>query len=296
MSMTPEKFHDLMVAAVTPEPPQGEVAADVAVGRRLLRRRRAVVTLGSAAAVVAIAGTAWAVAPGSDSATDRGGAPVVTGPTSQDVPRTDAALLEQCRDGNQSDRATAAVFGSGDPVVKAVSRTAHQVILAIESGDGSHWAECFVHLDSQEFASGMTVYDASGRSADTSYSSGGGCGLVDGEVDPSCTKFSVSWVDRRPAAVAAVEFVTGDGRTTTVESRDGYIVLNHLGDVPPGASTDPMAMDYQPIERITFLDAAGKPIAAEAMDGSGTGPDHERVGDLPSIRAYPGLRSGQEIY
>lgn len=290
MTMSPQDFHDLMLAATTPEPAQGSVASDIAVGRRMMRRRRSVAAFGAAVAVVAVAGTAWAVAPGGSSSST----PVAS--AHDDPPTTDQGLLDSCRGGNQSFRATRAMFGAGEPTVKAVSRTEHQAIAAIESADGDYWAECFVHLDSQEFASGMTVWPAAGQDRDSSYSTGPGCGLVDGKVDPDCGTFSVDWVDRRPAEVAAVEFVTADGRTTTVQSHDGYIVFNYLGRLPEGAPTEPTFMDFSPIRTITFLDASGTPIAAEAQDGSGTGPDHERVGDLPSIREYPGLRGDQEIY
>lgn len=290
MTMSPEDFHDLMVAATTPEPMQGSVDSDIAVGRRLLRRRRAVVGLGTAAAVVGLAGTAWAVAPGLGPSSSR--VPVAH----EAPPSSDAQLLDSCRAGNQSDRATRAVFGAGDPTVKAVSRTGHQVVAALESADGAHWAECWVRLDAGEFPAGMTVWGSAGRDADASYSFGTGCGLVDGELDPSCRTFSVTWVDRRPAVVAAAEFVTADGETTRVRSQDGYLVLNHLGKLPAGASSDPSEAGFSPIRTITFLDDSGEPIAAEAQDGSGSGPDGERVGDLPSIRSYPGLRSAQAIY
>jgi hypothetical protein len=298
MSMTPQEFQDLMVAATTPEPPQGDVGSDVLAGRRLLRRRRATVALGTAAAVVGIAGTAWAVAPGSDSATDRGGMPVAPPSASTSPPTTDSSLLEACRDGNQSDEATLEIFGAGEPVVKAVSRNEHQVILAIESGDGSHWAECFVHLDDQEFASGMTVYDGSGTSTSTSYSTGAGCGLVDGHVDRTCGTWVVSWVDRLPAEVASVRFGTGDGRSTVVPSRDGYVVLNYQAPLPDGVRLDAggSARGLQPLTRVTYLDEDGSPIAAEVMDGSGAGPDHEDVGDLPRLSAYPSLRGDQAIW
>jgi hypothetical protein len=298
MSMSPQEFQDLMISATTPEPPQGDVGSDVAVGRRLLRRRRARVALGTAAAVVGIAGTAWAVAPGSDSAADRGGMPVAPPKSAPAAPATDGSLLERCHDGNQSHEASAAIFGAGQPSVKAVSRTEHQVIAAIESGDGSHWAECFVHLDSQEFASGMTVYDGSGTSTSTSYSSGPGCGLVDGGVDHTCSTWVVSWVDRLPAEVAAVRFETGDGRSTEVPSRDGYVVLNYQAPLPDGTRLDAggSVRGLVPITRVTYLDGDGSPIAAEAMDGSGTGPDHVNVGDLPRLSAFPALRAGEAIW
>jgi hypothetical protein len=161
-------------------------------------------------------------------------------------------------------------------------------MLAIEAADGQHWADCFINLESAEFASGMTVYDASGRSTDTSYSFGSGCGLVDGDVDESCTTFVVSWVDRLPSSVAAVRFDLYDGTSPTVAAEDGYVVLNHLGQDPAGVGESDLR---QPIERVTYLDAAGEPIAAQAMDGSGTGPDRERVDGLPLLSAFPSLRA-----
>jgi hypothetical protein len=205
-------------------------------------------------------------------------------------PSSDADLLDSCRHGNQGDVATEKIFGSGTPEVKAVSRNPHQVILAVESADGEHWAECFIHLQTAEFASGMTVYESTGRSTGTSFSYGGGCGLVDGDVDPTCTTFVLSWVDRLPRAVASVRFDLYDGTSPTVPSADGYVVLNHRGLLPggPSAADDMFASQ---IQRVTYLDAAGTPLAAQAMDGSGTGPDHDKVDGLPGLRAFPSLRA-----
>lgn len=47
----------------------------------------------------------------------------------------------------------------------------------------------------------------------------------------------------------------------------------------------------QPIDRVTYLDAAGEPIAAEAFDGSGSGPDRDKIDGLPRLRAFPSLRA-----
>lgn len=299
MTMTPNDFQTLLRDAVAHEPPSGSVAGDVALGRRLLRRRRWLSAAGAAAVVLATAGTVNAVAHDGSSRTSSHVPAATQAPTAAASPTPDGAhLLRSCRNGNASDRAVGLIFGSGTPTVKAVNRTSHQVLLAIESGDGSHWAECFIHLDNQEFASGMTVYDSSGRSTETSYSFGPGCGLVDNGVDASCKTFAVGWVDRRPAEVAGVEFAMGDGTTTTVESPDGYVVLNYLAELPAGTEMGEYGLpgDFQPFHRITFLDADGNPIAAEAQDGSGSGPDGERVGDLPLLSAFPALRSAQPIY
>lgn len=289
MSMDPDQFHDLLDRAVAHEPSGGaEASRAVAAGKRRLRRRRWGAVAGSTAAVLAFGALSVSGAPGLGR-DDRGAQPAVDpGP-----PSSDADLLDSCRRGNQGDAATEEIFGSGTPTVKAVSRNAHQVILAIESADRQHWAECFIHLKTAEFASGMTVYDRNGRSTGTSYSSGGGCGLVGDDVDRTCTSFVVSWVDLLPSAVSAVRFDLYDGTSPVVETRDGYVVLNHRGEDPKGRY-DVTKMP-SPIDRVTYLDAAGEPIAAQAFDGSGTGPDRDRIDGLPPLRAFPALRADETV-
>ena len=286
MSMDPDQFHDLLDRAVAHEPRDGtEVSRAVAAGERRLSRRRWASVAASTLAVVAVGALSVTGVPGV------GGEGREVRPSGDSGPPSSKGdLLDSCRHGNQGDVATEKVFGSGTPAVKAVSRNPHQVILAIESADGRHWAECFIHLETAEFASGMTVFASTGRSTGTSYSYGGGCGLVDGDVDPACTTFVVSWVDRLPRAVAAVRFELFDGTAPTVPAADGYVVLNHRGQAPGGAS-DQDDLSESPIQRVTYLDATGEPLAAEAMDGSGTGPDHDRVGNLPRLRAFPSLRA-----
>lgn len=294
MTMTPDRFHDLLRDAVADEPPGGDVAGDVAVGRRMLRRRRGLAVTGAAALVVAgaVSAQALGLGPGDERATvaTPQPAPGVSAPDPDDH----AELVQRCHDGNQSDRATSALFDAGPPVVKALARTEHQITLALEARDGRHWAECFIHLDDQEFASGMTVWDATGTSRDETYGWGPGCAM-----GAACDTFAVTWVDRRPEAVAAAEFLTADGVTTTVRSHDGYLVLEYLGELPDGQTTVPgegLPMEFTPIRQVTFLDADGEPIAAERNDGTGDGPDGERVGDLPSLRDYPAQRGNQAIY
>jgi hypothetical protein len=252
-------------------------------GKRVRARRRLAGAVTLAAAVVVIAGTATGRVGGrghADSAVE----PVTMPPTST------ATLLTACRDGNQSEAKTYAIFGAGEPVVKAVVQTDYQAELAIESADGSHWASCFVHPPhaNAEFPAGMEVHTTAGtdRTAGLSYSYGTGCQLADGNADTTCGTFHVDWVDRRPDVVAAARVETMDGRTTTVPSRDGYLVFNYLAELPEGAPR-PMDGDFQPLRRITFLDATGTPIAAQALDGSGKGEDRERVGKLPSLGAFP---------
>ncbi|MDQ4052706.1 MAG: hypothetical protein M3237_08390, partial [Actinomycetota bacterium] len=206
------------------------------------------------------------------------------------LPGSDAALLDSCRSGNTSDAGREAIFGSGTPTVKAVARTERLIVLAVESADGSHWGDCFVSLVDSEFTSGMAVYDATSQTRNSMSTSGfAGCGEQE-----RCTQFSVSVVDRRVPAVAAVEFLTADGRTTRVDTVDGYYAFNYVGPLPEGSDFDIDDVgEFSPLKRITFLDASGTPIAAEAQDGSGRGEDGESVPGLPSIREFPSLRSEQ---
>jgi hypothetical protein len=286
MTMTPTEFRDRLAAELAHAPGSDDVAGDLAAGRRLLRRRRATFAAG-AAAVVAAAVAVPVLA--------LGGSPSTRTPVATESPDTTAELVAACRDGNQSERATDAIFGPGTPVVKAQAGTDHRITLVLESADGAYWARCFVNLSRAEFNSGMEVFDAGGRTRDEMYGAGPGCAM--GTED--CRTFTVTWVDRRPPAVAAAEFVTGDGVTTTVDSRGGYLVFEYLGTLPDGVESDPdmgIQGGFDPIRRITFLDAAGTPIAAAAHDGSGEGPGGERIGDLPTLREYPALRAPQPIY
>jgi hypothetical protein len=288
MQMNPTEFHDRLdtVLREAGEPAPGvAIDADIALGRRLLRRRRGAVAVG-AASLVAVA----ALVGGVGSAADRPG----PGPGVSAAPSTADELLDACRDGNQSGRATQLMFGAGDPLIKVQTQTPAQTVLALEAADGRHWAWCWVQNGDAEFPSGMEVYDATGTTRNSMYSSGPACT----RSTDDCRTFSLVVVDRRPAEVAAVEFWTADGERTTVEAVDGYIVLNYVGTVPEGTATTPEGapVDFAPMKRITFLDGNGTPIAAEAQDGSGEGPDGEWVPGLPSIREFPALRGGQSIH
>ena len=286
--MNPTEFHDRLdtVLREAGEPASGvAIDADIKLGRRMLRRRRGAIVVG-AASLVAVAALVAGVAGSAADRSDQG--PAVTA-----APSSANELLAACKDGNQSDRATRAMFGSGDPTIKVETRNQHQTVLALEAADGRHWAWCWVDMRDAEFPTGMEVYDASKTTRNSMYSSGPLCTAAS-----DCNRFTLTVVDRRPAEVAAVEFWTADGERTTVESVDGYIVLNYVGEIPEGTAMTPegLPVDFAPMKRITFLDSNGNRIAAEAQDGSGEGPDGEWIPGLPSIREFPALRGGQSIY
>jgi len=291
MTLTPDQFRDVLDSSFDSEPPGRTVYDDLSAGRTRLRRRRVAIIGTGCAAVALAAGIGLALPDRGDPQTQVASQPVPQ-PTPSAEPTMSAEetadLVRACHDGNQSDRATAAIFEGGTPKVEGVARTDSQIRLALLAADGRHWADCFVNLSpDSEFGSGMIVWAAQGHSTDFQFS-GGGCGS-----SQACSTFSASWVDRLPAVVAAVDVETVDGRTTRLVPEDGFVVFNYSGNLEPGQNGNDLV---SVINRVTYLDADGKPLAASAMDGSGTGEDHEQVGDLPLLTAYPMLRPAQAIY
>lgn len=291
-TMAPDEFHEQLARELADGPSDHDlrtpVARDLARGHRLLRRRRYAAV--GAAAVLVVAGAGVALA--RPASTDRASG---DGLTAAERLRTDQDLLRACREGNQAPADTEAIFGSGAPSVEVAERTTYQVLLALQSADGNYWADCFVSLTESEFRSGIQAHSTTGSTPDFSYGSGPGCGLVDGRADTDCDTFEVSYVDRRPAEVASVEVVLGNGETVRRRTHDGFVVLNYLGSLPDGMALTArghLHRAFKPIRRITFLDRTGTPIAAEAMDGSGAGIDHDEVDGLPTLRAFPSLSGG----
>jgi hypothetical protein len=286
--LTPSDFHDrldsAMPAPAADGPLQPAVEADIAAGRSRLRRRRGATLLGAVATLAVVAG-------GIGLANGLGGAATDIGPAT--LPSGNAGLLDACRAGESetSPAAIEAIYGSGTPTVKSVARIEKRVVLTLESADGNAWGGCTLNqAPDTEFDSSLEAYDARGRTRSSGYASGWTC-----EAEDVCSGFSVWMTDRRPGVVAAVEFLTADGETTTVETTDGYFAFAHDGELAEPVSERRMTGGFTALKRITFLDAAGTPIAAEAQDGSGAGPDGERVGDLPSITEFPSLRGEQSL-
>lgn len=289
--MSPDTFHDLLERETADAPAPRAAWSELTEGRRRLRRRH--VVIGAAGLAAAVAVTVGSVLASGLGDADRHAVDVVTTP---DPPTHVAGLLRSCREGNQSDRATRLIFGSGDPTVEVVVRTDLQVMAALESPGGRYWAECFVHLQGGEFKSGMTVYDSSGTRPGYSWSAGTGCGWSRTRAG-TCDVWAVSTADRLPSAVAAVSYDLGDGTTTTLATSNGYVVLNVLNPLPGKERVDKYGdVDFDAILRITYLDAGGRPIAAQAFDGSGTGEDGEVVDGLPLLKRFPSQLAEKQIY
>ena len=288
--MNPDTFHDLLDRDTALPPPPPAPGVELAEGRRrLLQRRLGAAAAGVVATVVVIGGAAVV---GARSDPGHAHDPVAEAPRSDDQ----GSLLSSCKNGNQSRKATDAIFGSGTPAVRNVVQTDYQIVVALESADGAYWADCWVHLLSAEFSSGMTVYpsdpavqDAGVASVGTSYAVGPGCGLVDGDLDPSCDTWFVQWVDRLPHAVSTVRFALADGTTVTAPSRGGYVVLNvlhPLGGAVSYSGRGGLDVDLA-ISRIDYLDASGNTIASEQASMRGGPRGGPRLSTYPSLRGAP---------
>ena len=166
-------------------------------------------------------------------------------------PRTDdqASLLDSCRQGNQSRKATAAVFGRGhaggqgrrgDRLRDRRGPRVGRRRLLGRVLDPPPQRRVRLGDDRLPVRPGRPGRPGrAGQSLGTSYTTGGGCALVDGDLPPECQHWFVQWVDRLPRDVAAVRFDLADGTTTTVPSRDGYVILNVLNQVAGDVRYDP---------------------------------------------------------
>jgi hypothetical protein len=285
----PDSLYPLFLASMADEPSPPPVAEQVRAATRGLQRRRGRTAL-LAAAVMGAAVLVPQLFDGK-SEPDQSPIDVLNGLTPE-------ALIAKCREGNQSTRATNALFQSGTPEVRVSGTVAEMMSVVLLSADGQYWANCFINLyDGAEFSSGMTVYPASGNNAGNgiSYSEGFTCKDLDGPPGPPCSTFMVNYVDRVATEVAAVSFGTADGRTTTIEAEDGFVVFTYSGVVPAGYPTTYSITDRPPqwLTRVTYLDDQGEAIAAENF-GRGR-LENEKVGDLPRLDAYPSRRS-EPIY
>lgn len=309
--MSPTDFHDRLDDVLRePGDPAlgGAVDADIALGRRLLRRRRGVTVLGAAAAVaVLVSGVGLVTSGGDDPAPTVNDAAAGTDAGAFD----EASVLRACRTGAPGQReATAAIFGSGTPVVKSVSQTERSTLLTLESADGAHWAWCDLHPTAgyQQNQAGsdpsldtmLVAYDPTERTTEwpvlslTSLFKSGPDVFRGCRGNEVCPEFAISAADRVPPSVAAVQFRTGDGEVTTVETVDGYYALDYIGDLPrvlPAEDFDRAFPRFTPLQRITYLDAAGNPIAGlnVVLNAAGNDINLEPVPGLRPLSEFPSL-------
>ena len=297
MTMSPERFRDLLDQSTAEAPPAPPAFTDVEAGRSRLRQRRFASVAAGALAVLVVAGGVGIATRGSTEG--RGQDPIdpiappsassepISGPGPPDG-LTDARLLRSCDTG----RLPRPYFDGAEKV--AISQTTYyQAVLAIESADGRYWAECTVVFGGRPDRSPFSLpYDSAGTIQGFQSSTDTGCI----PVTSACRYYAWSTVNRVSPEVASVEVELTDGSVQTFPAVRGHYVINLLQPLPEGASVSEkgqlLGLDGRDtVHRITYLDASGTALAAAALDGSGTGEGGFEVDGLPLLwDAYPAMK------
>jgi len=283
--VSPDTFRDLLDRATDSAPPAPLPWAALDAGhRRLQTRRRRLATATSAAVAVLAVGGLAVLLPGETSKSH----PPVTDPT------TEKQILQRCL-GATPERGKSALVAPGTPTLEVSVRTDLKIVAVISSADGTLWGQCWIWLQPQgsmERSAGVQLFEATPRAGDGlagGWAFGTGCGVPETETD-GCDQWSVSGADQLPAEVAAVRFDLGDGTTETVQTHDGFYVLNVLHPLPPGSRVNRhgAVIGFDFATQMTYLAADGTPLAAARLDSLTNG-GHTDVAGLPPITDYPSI-------
>ena len=277
MTMTPERFHELLDAGTADAPPAPPVAIDLAAGRTRLRRRRTTAGAGAALAVVLAAGGVGLGLRGGD---DRAVEPI--SPTERTVENCLATLPK-------------AFFP--DARVMAVAQSEHDMLILVESSEHPYWGLCETPPGRSSGVVGVSTFSSERPSI-------GGLGQAVGAACPNpvgCDSWAVTFADRVDPAVAEVEVQLWDGSTERGATREGYYAFAVAAPLPDGVSFTAGGQlqgggydhRFPMVVRVTYMDSDGRPIAASVLDGTGTGPEQNQVEGLPLTEdAYPSLAGG----
>lgn len=281
MTMTPDRFRELLDAGTADAPPGPLPSEDLAAGRAQLRRRRAVLASAVASAVVvaaAIGGGAYLG--GDDRAVEPVAPSVPQGPSKAEVDRLVAACQDEMPDN----------LLRGPVHVMTTAASAFRVEAVFVSEQERYWAACSIDVVTPGAGPEVVAFDsqASGES---------GFGLSIGPVcaeQVGCRLVGVSFSDRRDPAVAAMRVELADGSAVTLETPDGFLAFSAVEVLPDGASfgDSGLVADYSGLSllhQVTFLDDSGTPIAGTVYDGTGGGRFRNEVAGLPSLDRYPSL-------
>ncbi len=180
---------------------------------------------------------------------------------------------------------TSLVFGAGDP---RSSRHAHHAgtgcSLALESADGRYWARLLRDPRQPGVPLRHDGLPHRREATDLSSYAGPGCGLVDGEVDPTCPR-------SRPGSSTAARrrwsprrWRPANGARRPCRSRNGYLVFEHLGGLPDGVEDRRgrrCPTDFRPCDGSSSWTPTPS-RSPRRPDGSGTGDGPTRTDRRPA--------------
>ena len=278
MTMTPERFHELLDAGTADAPPAPPVAIDLAAGRTRLRRRRT--TAGAGAAL------AWSWPPA-----ESGWVCVVetTAPSSRSARRS--GPYDSCL-------ATLPKAFFPDARVMSVAQSEHDMLILVESSEHPYWGLCETP-PGRRLGRGGRVDVQLGASLHRRPGSGGRCRVPQTQwaATHGPSRSRTGWTRLLPRWRCS----RGTASTERGATREGYYAFAVAAPLPDGVSFTAGGQlqgggydhRFPMVVRVTYMDSDGRPIAASVLDGTGTGPEQNQVEGLPLTEdAYPSLAGG----
>jgi hypothetical protein len=317
--MDPGEFADRMRASFGLEPPHPAVDADLAFGRRRLRRHRATVALGGLAVAAMVSGGALAapgVLPGAGPQ-DGGYAAAGEEPSAQEV------VADCLGSGNyitaeRGEGITPARLRErlGAARLVTTATTEERTVATLVSEDGAHWGDCqlasapesgvkdylAVYPTDVSFPArkvrGVDAYEPHDE-ADPRLEGTATPGVpnvqvtcVVGEPEETpeynregaaCPTFTMTWNDRRPAEVAAVKVVSPDGKASWADVHEGYLSFAYTGEMTPEIAARVARGDYPGAKRVVFYDADGEVLVDDRDPGHLPGRGELSILSFPSL-------------
>ena len=313
-SLDPAEFAERLDAAFGAEPGHAGIDADLARGRRRLRRHRAGTSLAALAAVSAVAGVA-SVLPTSGTGASAGPASTAT-PSTQDVVAPLHAGRERARarrgqqaalrlDEDHGGAAADDLRSDRDPRRGDAAVAGRHPLGGVPVGQlpGRRRQEHPGDLPDRPSRSPSVVVDGVDAYAPRSESDPRlaatqtppvpqfevTCNVEQPEETAAwyreaaaCPTYTLTWNDRRPAVVGHVGLTAPDGKELDADVRDGFVSLAYTGhDDARGSPPWSRAGRSPQAKRVTFYTAAGE-LLVDDRD-----PGHLPAGRQPLDRELP---------
>lgn len=313
-SLDPAEFAERLDAAFGSEPGHAGIQADLARGRRRLRRHRAGNALASLAAVASVAAVV-SVLPGGGTGATTGPASTVTLSVQDIVDRCmqDENVLAHAVD-NEAPYDSMRIMGEPRLMTSAVTATRGEATLL--SRDGTRWAECqWANSPDANVKDARAVYPMAVTFPER---------RVDGvdayaphdEADPrlaatqtlpvpqfevtctveqqeetaawyreaaACATYTLTWNDRRPAVVGHVGLTAPDGKELDADVRDGFVSLAYTGRMTPELAAQVARGEMPQAQRITFYTADGDLLVDDRDPGRTPQDGSLSIANFPSL-------------
>lgn len=305
--MDPAELGERLHRAFGAEPPHDPVTADLARGRRRLRRHRAAVALGGLAVATVVSGAALAVPgvlPGATEVGPAAGGQLTDREIVATCMRKENVLHLDARGRSVSEEAALRLLG--EPRLMTTAATDLRTEATLLSDDGGFWGRCqFANRPEAGVKNAMGVFSTDvsrGDELEQEVATHEGDGeaapqldvpclgyLSDGDqaaADARCPEFTMYWNDRRPAEVAAVRIVTPDGVSTWADVRRGYLSFAYTGDMTPRLAAQVARGDEPGARRVVFYDEAGEVLVDDRDPGRVPAEGGLSILDFPSLARW----------